>query len=347
MHFHRDLLAICDLLAAIDARAAARRRLQRQPPLALHVRARRPAALPAAHRRGDAAAGEGVPDALLDAIARHGATVLFTAPTSYRAMAPQAGSRRSACASASSAGEALPAATREPWKDATGIEHHRRHRRDRDAAHLHLARRRRCAARRDGQPVPGYVAVRHGRRGRAAAAGHGRAARRARARPAAATSTTPRQSSYVRDGWNYTGDAYSHGRGRLLRLSGAHRRHDHLRRLQHRGRRGRGALLLHPAVAECARASASPDEERGHDREGVRRAEGRAFRRRRADRALQALREGDDRAVQVPAARSSSSTRCRGPRPASCSASACARSRSSVPAGAVHGATRETAAISL
>ena len=52
-----------------------------------------------------------------------------------------------ACASASSAGEALPAATRTLWKDATGIEIIDGIGVDRDVPHLHLAPRRRRRAR--------------------------------------------------------------------------------------------------------------------------------------------------------------------------------------------------------
>jgi len=54
--------------------------------------------------------------------------VLFTAPTSYRAMAPAAKERRvgvrdgGALRKCVSAGEVLPAATRALWKEATGIE---------------------------------------------------------------------------------------------------------------------------------------------------------------------------------------------------------------------------------
>ena len=63
------------------------------------------------------------PPLLLDAAARFGATVMFTAPTSYRAMAEHGEAlRATALRKCVSAGEALPAATRALWKDATGIE---------------------------------------------------------------------------------------------------------------------------------------------------------------------------------------------------------------------------------
>ena len=62
------------------------------------------------------------PPLLLEGIQRHGATVVFTSPTSYRAMAARGQELRSSrlrhCVSA---GEALPAATREMWASATGL----------------------------------------------------------------------------------------------------------------------------------------------------------------------------------------------------------------------------------
>ena len=41
-------------------------------------------------------------------------------------------------------------------------------------------------------------------------------------------------------------------RRRLLPVPGAHRRHDHLGRIQHRRAGGRGGMLAHPDVLECA-----------------------------------------------------------------------------------------------
>ena len=92
------------------------------------------------------------PDALLAAIAEHGATVLFTAPTSYRAMA----ALRAANATMSQPAQVRVGRRGAAGRDAHAVEgrdrhrDHRRHRRHRDAAHLHLARRGARAARRDG-----------------------------------------------------------------------------------------------------------------------------------------------------------------------------------------------------
>ncbi len=179
-----------------------------------------------------------------------------------------------------SAGEALPAATRKLWKDATGIEiidgigatemlhifiSH-------DEAHARPGA--------TGKPVPGYRACVMDDGGHPLPPGTGRPARGARDRPVAATSPTSASATTCSDGWNYTGDAYlvdddgyfvyqartddmiiSAGyniagpevEGALLAASG--------RRRMRRGRRAR----------RRARA----------DRQGVRRAEARPRRRRR------------------------------------------------------------------
>ena len=63
------------------------------------------------------------PTQLADGIERFGATVVFTAPTSYRVMAQQGERlRKTRLRKCVSAGEALTASTRALWKDATGIE---------------------------------------------------------------------------------------------------------------------------------------------------------------------------------------------------------------------------------
>ena len=131
----------------------------------------------------------------------------------------------------------------------------------------------------------------------------------------------------MQDGWNLHRRCLPRRRRRLVRLPGAHRRHDRVGRLQHRRPRGRGGAAAASGGRRLRRRRVRPDEERGHDREGVRRAEARPRRRRGDDARAAGARQGDDRAVQVSARRRASSTRCRAPRPASCSASSCARSR--------------------
>ena len=63
------------------------------------------------------------PELLLDAIARFRATICFTAPTFYRQMGQLAEGRDlGSLTKCVSAGEALPDATRQLFRQATGIE---------------------------------------------------------------------------------------------------------------------------------------------------------------------------------------------------------------------------------
>jgi len=202
------------------------------------------------------------PDALLAAIAQHRPTVLFTAPTSYRAMAMQAARYDvSSLRKCVSAGEALPAATRSLWKDATGIEiidgigatellHIFISHRDDDA---------RPGA--TGKPVPGYVAcimdevgnpVSQGTVGRLAVKGP----------TGCRYLDDARQAAYVKDGWNYTGDAYYIDEDGWFVYQA--RTDDMIVSAGYNiaGPEVESALLLHPAVAECACVGA-PDAERG------------------------------------------------------------------------------------
>ena len=241
------------------------------------------------------------PDVLLAAIAQWRASVCFTAPTSYRAMAAQVAAHDlSSLRKCVSAGEALPAATRTLWKQATGIADDRRHRLDRAAAHLHLGHRRR---RRAVAPP----ACRCPATARACSTSRGHEVPRGEVGRLAVKGPTgcryladERQTHYVQNGWNLTGDAYRIGddgqfeyqaRTDDMIISGGY---------NIAGPEVEAALLLHPAVAECAVIGAN-DEQRGqivkafvvlkpgHDGDDAL-AEGAA-----------GLRQADHRAVQVPA----------------------------------------------
>ena len=82
------------------------------------------------------------------------------------------------------------------------------------------------------------------------------------ARPAAATSTTPRQRDYVRDGWNLTGDAYLVDEDGYFRYQA--RTDDMIMTGGYNiaGPEVEKALLEHEAVLECAVVGAH-DAERG------------------------------------------------------------------------------------
>ena len=138
-----------------------------------------------------------------------GATIAVTAPTAYRAMVQQ---RRDALRGLGlrkcvSAGEALPAATRAAWKSATGIEIL-----DGIGAtemlHIFISHTEEDARPgATGRVVPGYTAcvVDEGLQPLPA----GRVGRLAVKGPTGCRYLDdPRQRDYVRDGWNFPGDAF-------------------------------------------------------------------------------------------------------------------------------------------
>jgi 2-aminobenzoate-CoA ligase len=208
----------------------------------------------------------GPPD-LLEAIVAHRATVCFTAPTSYRAMAAGAREKKIGVRDGGSlrkcvaAGEALPAATRALWKEATGIEII-----DGIGAtemfHIFIsADEANARPGATGRAVPGYRArvvdddgndVPAGTIGRLAVQGP----------TGCRYLDDPRQADYVKRGWNYTGDAYLRdGDGYFFYQS---RTDDMIVSSGYNiaAVEVEDVLLRHAAVAECA-VIGVPDEERG------------------------------------------------------------------------------------
>ncbi|HVE50622.1 MAG TPA: AMP-binding protein [Casimicrobiaceae bacterium] len=263
MHFHRDLLAACDLWPRSTLQAQPDDVFTGSPPLAFTFGLGGLLLFPL--RIGAAAllCEKVSPDALLPAIAEHRATVLFTAPTSYRAMAAQVGKfDLKSLRKCVSAGEALPAATRQLWKEATGIEII-----DGIGAtemlHIFISHRD-DDARPDatGKPIRGYEACVMDDEGRPLAPGNvGRLA--VKGPTGCRYLADSRQTNYVKDGWNYTGDAYFVDDDGWFHYQA--RTDDMIVSAGYNiaGPEVEGALLMHPAVAECA-CVASPDEDRGH-----------------------------------------------------------------------------------
>jgi 2-aminobenzoate-CoA ligase len=202
------------------------------------------------------------PEALPPAIARYRASVVFTAPTSYRAMAALAAQHDlSSLRKCVSAGEALPAATRQLWREATGIEII-----DgigsTELFHIFIsADEAHARPGATGLPVPGYRAAVLDDEGRELP--RGRVGRLAVKGPTGCKYLADeRQRQYVQGGWNVTGDAYRvdedgqfvyQARTDDMIVSGGY---------NIAGPEVEGALLLHPAVAECGVVGV-PDEERG------------------------------------------------------------------------------------
>ena len=262
MHFHRDLLAACDCWPRSTLRARNDDLFAGSPPLGFTFGLGGLLLFPLRIGAATLLLEKSPPDALLAAIARHRVNVLFTAPTSYRAMAGQAGQYDlSSLHKCVAAGEALPAATRKLWKDATGIDII-----DGIGATemLHIFISHREADARPGatgKPIPGYHACVMDDAGQPLPPG--RVGRLAVKGPTGCRYLADeRQRDYVKDGWNYTGDAYSieedgyfvhHGRTDDMIISAGY---------NIAGLEVEDALFTHPAVADCGVIGA-PDEQRG------------------------------------------------------------------------------------
>jgi 2-aminobenzoate-CoA ligase len=122
MHFHRDVMAACACWPAHVLRAQPDDVFIGSPPLAFTFGLGGLLLFPMAIGASTVLVEKVSPDALLPAIAQYGATVCFTAPTSYRVMAGLASQHDlRSLRKCVSAGEALPAATRQLWLDSTGI----------------------------------------------------------------------------------------------------------------------------------------------------------------------------------------------------------------------------------
>jgi 2-aminobenzoate-CoA ligase len=262
MHFHRDLLAICDCFPRHTLRARIDDVFIGTPPLAFTFGLGGLLLFPLRVGASAVLIEKLTPETLLKAIEEQRATVCFTAPTFYRQMAQLAGRfDLSSLTRTVSAGEALPVATRAAWKEASGLEMI-----DGIGAtemlHIFIS-----AAGADvrpgatGKPVPGYVACILGEDG--LPAGPGVIGRLAVKGPTGCRYLDdPRQRDYVVNGWNITGDAYEmdedgyfHYRSRLddMIISAGY---------NIAGAEVEEALLHHPAVAECG-VVGRVDPERG------------------------------------------------------------------------------------
>ena len=267
MHLHRDVMAACACFPPHVLRANADDVFIGSPPLAFTFGLGGLLLFPMSIGAATVLLDRASPPDLLAAIPRFGATVLFTAPTSYRAMADgahaaglgvgQGGTLRKCV----SAGEALPAATRTLWREATGIELI-----DGIGAtellHIFIS-----ADETDARPgatgrvVPGYRAMVVDEHLRPVPVGEvGRLA--VQGPTGCRYLDDPRQQQYVQGGWNLTGDAYRMDADGYFYFQS--RTDDMIVSSGYNiaGPEVEDALLRHPAVAECA-VIGIPDARRG------------------------------------------------------------------------------------
>ncbi|UZE50902.1 AMP-binding protein [Rhodopseudomonas sp. P2A-2r] len=261
MHFHRDMLAVCDGFARNVLRAEPSDRFIGSAPLAftfgfggvlfpLHIGA----SFVVLEKAG--------PDELPPAIEKFKVTVCFTAPTSYRAMLAKMGTHDiSSLRKCVSAGETLPIGTYDAWLKATGIKLM-----DgiggTEMLHIFI-----CATEDEirpgstGRPVPGYEAKIIDEEGRDVLPGTlGRLA--VRGPTGCKYLADPRQLKFVQNGWNLTGDTFIMDEDGYFWYKS--RSDDMIVSAGYNiaGPDVEAALLTHPAVAECG-VVGSPDEARG------------------------------------------------------------------------------------
>jgi 2-aminobenzoate-CoA ligase len=261
VHFHRDLLATCDTFARHVIDPQPRDVFSGTPPLAFTFGLGGHVLFPLRFGASTAPVAQPAPDAMVEAIARHGITTLFTAPTAYRALLKTDGDLGSlhTCVSA---GEPLPAQVSNAWHAKTGV-------RIVDGIGstemLHIFIASPAAEARPGsvgRPVPGYEARIVGDDMRTLPPGEiGRLA--VRGPTGCRYLDDPRQAAYVVDGWNLTGDAFSVDADGYFWFQA--RTDDMIISSGYNisGFEVEAALLEHPLVADCA-VVAVPDDERGH-----------------------------------------------------------------------------------
>lgn len=209
MHAHRDVLAIADTFSVHVLAPEPDDVFTGSPPLAFTYGLGGALVFPLRAGASSLLLARSTPDVLPEMVARYGVTVLFTAPTAYRALLarPGATAMLTTLRRCVSAGEKLPRAVWEDWLAETGLKII-----DgigsTEMLHIFIG----CAGDdirpgSTGRPVPGYEArvvdddghdVPDGEPGHLAVRGP----------TGCMYLDDPRQAAYVHDGWNLTGDTY-------------------------------------------------------------------------------------------------------------------------------------------
>jgi 2-aminobenzoate-CoA ligase len=262
MHFHRDVLAICDAFPRECMDVRSDDVFTGTPPFAFTFGLGGLLLFPMRFGASTAFVEKPGVETLLETIQKHRATTCFTSPTAYRAVLQQIGDYDvSSLRECVSAGEALPAPTFHAWEEATGIKII-----DgigsTEMLHIFIA-----AADDDirpgstGRAVPGYVATVLADDGTEAPPGvAGRLA--VRGPTGCRYLADDRQTAYVQDGWNVTGDTYIRDEDGYFWYQA--RSDDMIVTSGYNvaGPEVEQALLTHPDVAECA-VVGLPDPDRG------------------------------------------------------------------------------------
>ena len=263
MHFHRDLLIIADGYAKEILGVTPDDVFVGSPPLAFTFGLGGLAIFPLRFGATATLLENASPANMIEIIETYKATISFTAPTAYRAMlaAMHQGANLSSLRAAVSAGETLPAPVFDEWIAKTGkpildgIG-------STEMLHIFISNRFGDAAPAStGKPVIGYEAkivdddMKEKPRGEI-----GKLA--VRGPTGCRYLADKRQSAYVRDGWNLTGDSFTQSPDGYFHF--AARNDDIIISAGYNiaGPEVEAALLAHPDVKECAVIGA-PDEGRG------------------------------------------------------------------------------------
>ncbi|MBX9928494.1 MAG: benzoate-CoA ligase family protein [Gemmatimonadaceae bacterium] len=251
IHYHRDLLAIADTYGRHVLRAESNDRFIGSPPLAFTFGLGGLVIFPLRVGASAVLLEKAPPEELLAAIRHYRPSIVFTAPTAYKAMLsklePGDTSSLRRCVSA---GETLPASTFEAWRSATGLPLM-----DGIGATemLHIfigSPADEARAGSTGRVVPGYEARVVDANGAAVADGTpGQLA--VRGPTGCRYLDDPRQARYVKDGWNYPGDTYIRDADGYFWYQA--RSDDMIISSGYNiaGPEVEAALLTHPAVLEC------------------------------------------------------------------------------------------------
>lgn len=262
VHFHRDVLAMADVVARHLLHTVPDDLYVGSPPLGFTFGLGALLVFPLRFRAAAGLVDIPTPDALLSAVQAWKATCLFTAPTAYRAMLALVDKHDlSSLRRCVSAGEPLPKATSDSWFEKTGL-------RIIDGIGatemIHIFISAAGDAIRPGatgKPLPGYRACILDQRGEPLPPGSvGRLA--VKGPTGCRYLADERQSNYVQNGWNVTGDTYRLDADGYFWFQA--RADDMIVSAGYNiaGPEVEWALLSHPAVRECAVIGA-PDDERG------------------------------------------------------------------------------------
>jgi 2-aminobenzoate-CoA ligase len=263
VHFHRDVLAMADTFSQYILQTQPDDIYSGSPPIAFTFGLGAEMVFPMRFGGSTVLIEAPSVDALLEVVQKFKVTCLFTAPTMYRALLTKVDDYDiSSLRRCVSAGEALPMATSDAWKETTGI-------RIIDGIgttemiHIFIsAAGEGIRPGATGKPIPGYEAcildddnnpLPPGNTGRLAVKGP----------TGCRYLADERQEQYVINGWNITGDIYKldedgyywfQARADDMIISGGY---------NIASPEVEYAVLGHEAVAECA-VVGSPDRDRGN-----------------------------------------------------------------------------------